>query len=235
MPAPATFAGYAVRGTDGARLRENDRATSYKEEVPTERAIERWARQRGFALDWKPSELPPTTATTTATAKPKDVRPSRPPRERHPEVNTPLPRNGVGYGTYQREARQFARQQVIDAIEKVGRLWAARHPDGPKFFVGDISQSGGGEFGHLSHREGVDVDIRYVHDDRPDGRGTITDRTYNRARTQELIDIILTESGLRVRYIFSDDTHLRGTRIARDKKGKLIRHHDHFHVRFVVP
>ncbi|MBS1598318.1 MAG: penicillin-insensitive murein endopeptidase [Bacteroidetes bacterium] len=153
-----------------------------------------------------------------------------------------LPEEGEGYQSLKKGGR-FGRPEVVAALQNVGRLFHARHPD-LKFYIGDINdprKKSKGKSPHRSHTTGVDVDIHYQYNDpkKTKGQSTIYDEDYSRALSQELIDLIVNESGTPVEAIFSDDQQLRNTTLVYEKHKNdptnsyyLIHHHDHFHVRF---
>src|SRR5687767_1772729 len=107
-------------------------------------------------------------------------------------IDTPLPESGTGFMTNNRGASgefQFAQQATIDACLAVGGEWNASHPERP-FSIGQISKKGGGPMPpHLSHRLGVDIDVRPVRKDGKNASVTIDDAAYDRATTTALIDL----------------------------------------------
>lgn len=79
------------------------------------------------------------------------------------DIDTLLPANGVGFVTNNRGANgefQFGQQSTIGACLAVAATWDASHSGRP-FSIGQISKKGGGPMpAHLSHRLGVDIDVR---------------------------------------------------------------------------
>src|SRR5438128_734927 len=59
----------------------------------------------------------------------------------------------------------YGRPEVIKALQLVGQVWSAKHPDGPELQYNDISLRHGGPFvvashrRHLGHQRGVEVDV----------------------------------------------------------------------------
>ncbi|MBC8031033.1 MAG: peptidoglycan-binding protein [Pyrinomonadaceae bacterium] len=78
---------------------------------------------------------------------------------------------------------------------------------------------------HLSHRLGVDVDVRPVRKDGKNARVLITDPEYDRARTTALIDLWWRKAP--VQLVLFNDTTVIGAGLSRPSPG----HANHFHVR----
>jgi hypothetical protein len=64
--------------------------------------------------------------------------------------------------------RLYGNERTIRAILSVTRAYRAAHPNAPRVVVGDISREGGGPMTdeHVSHQNGLDVDIYYPRLDR---------------------------------------------------------------------
>lgn len=126
------------------------------------------------------------------------------------------------YGTPANGAAQFAHPNMLSLLFAVEREWAI--VDNRRFGVGNISVAGGLDFGHKSHRKGLEVDVRPL---RKDGRHhpvTFLSPDYDRRATQILIELFhACAAGPLV--IFFNDGKIPGTR-------PLARHDDHFHVQF---
>jgi hypothetical protein len=107
-------------------------------------------------------------------------------------ITTQLSDGGVGFVTNNRGANgefQFGQQSSIDAAVTVAATWDGLHPNHP-FSIGQISKQGGGPFPpHLSHRLGVDIDVRPMRKDGQNEPVTIDDAEYDRAQTTELINL----------------------------------------------
>lgn len=148
------------------------------------------------------------------------------------ETHLELPADGsVVDGLYMTNSvsRLYGTANTIRIIQKVGREWAARHPNSA-VGIGDISKRGGGPLsGHASHRKGIDFDVRPI---RSDGRRkpvTIHDGAYSRDLTSELINMFVSNGILRCTHVFFNDPQLW-----RPPVQKWPNHDNHFHVRFVV-
>ncbi len=112
---------------------------------------------------------------------------------------------GEGY-VLRRPHLAYGTPSTIRNIEKVLARYRKRADGGPAVRIGDISkQSGGPLSGHLSHREGVDVDVGLVH------KGAAAKSVRFVSATEGNLDLrrtwILVHEFLRtgqVRYIFLD-------------------------------
>lgn len=57
----------------------------------------------------------------------------------------------------------FGTAQTVRLLKNVVHAYKARHRNGPRVLIGDISRRGGGQLtSHRSHRTGKDVDVGYV-------------------------------------------------------------------------
>lgn len=151
------------------------------------------------------------------------------PLSEHAEVDTMLPESGTGFRTYGREGGtdQYGRRETIEALIRLGELWNDVHPDRP-FQIGDISHSGGGDFPpHVSHRTGVDVDIRPF---RKDGElapvRVDQPKLYDAALTREFIEFV------KLRYPSAVIALQNPTLLAAKLTVNWDGHMDHMHVRF---
>jgi hypothetical protein len=122
--------------------------------------------------------------------------------------------------------------KLIEALVVVAAEWKRRGNTMPLVY-GDISLRYGGHFPpHVSHREGIDVDIRPI--GYKPGRSIYGGTNYNRAKTRELIKLIINNGVLPVGMannkiqIGFQDPVLVGEGLTLDWSG----HKDHFHVRF---
>jgi peptidoglycan hydrolase-like protein with peptidoglycan-binding domain len=118
---------------------------------------------------------------------------------------------------------------VIGAIELAARLFRER--TGGRLAVGDVSLRRGGRIeGHVTHRLGLDVDIRPARRDRKTCTYGVNWRSkdYSRPATRQLIKAIKAAAGPSLKHVaFNDPVFLR--------EGLTIRapdHHDHLHDRF---
>jgi len=146
---------------------------------------------------------------------------------------TALPTEGVGFYRTNNGSDFYGQAEVIDYIIAVGKLWDSM-PDResvnrPRFGVTGISYAlGGPRPPSVSHRTGVDVDIRPIRSDGLEQAVTI-DQTevYDREWTAELIGLFQrnTPSGMYVEAVFFEDRGIDGLRYTPP-------HRDHFHLRF---
>lgn len=152
-----------------------------------------------------------------------------------------LPAEGRGYYTYNPATqappggadRTWGTAALVREILDLGGWWARTHPSQPPLGIGDLSREHGGPFtgpdvGHQSHQNGLDVDIRLV---RRDGaRASVGPDTYDRERTQEVVDRLVARGATLV--LIGPNLDLRGP------SGVVIRwpaHDDHLHVRVADP
>src|SRR5262249_7709851 len=74
-----------------------------------------------------------------------------------------VPTTGL-YGTHTQQ-RRYGTAKTVQALKAIGVSWAEKHHS-PRIGIGDISKRGGGKISsHVSHRKGVDVDVRPVRND----------------------------------------------------------------------
>jgi penicillin-insensitive murein endopeptidase len=143
-------------------------------------------------------------------------------------IETQLPESGTGFVTNNRGAHgefQFGQQASIDAAILVAAAWDALH-SGSHLSIGQISKKGGGPFPpHLSHRLGVDIDVRPMRKDGQNQGVTIDDAEYDRALTTELINLWWENAP--VQAVFFNDTTVIAAKLSQFVKG----HGNHFHVR----
>ncbi|MDX6553627.1 MAG: penicillin-insensitive murein DD-endopeptidase [Gaiellales bacterium] len=90
--------------------------------------------------------------------------------------------------------RRYGTDRLVRTVLRVIDAYAAAHPNAPRVGVGDLSRPHGGDFGpqygwigHVSHQNGLDVDIWYP---RLDGRERWPDRVsqVNRRLSQDLVN-----------------------------------------------
>ena len=143
-------------------------------------------------------------------------------------IDTQLPESGVGFVTNNRGAHgefQFGQKSSIDAALAVAAAWDGLHSGRP-FSIGQISKKGGGPMPpHLSHRLGVDIDVRPMRKDGHNEGVTIDDAEYDRAQTTELIN--LWRETAPVQAVFFNDPTVIAAKLSRFVTG----HGNHFHVR----
>ena len=126
--------------------------------------------------------------------------------------------------------RLYGNERTIRTILAVTKAYREAHPHAPSVVVGDISFAGGGVMDeHVSHQNGLDVDVYYP---RRDGRlraPTATDQI-DRHLAQDLLDRFVA-AGAQVVFV-GYSTGLRGA------GGVVVpypNHENHMHVRFPSP
>jgi murein endopeptidase len=128
--------------------------------------------------------------------------------------------------------RRWGTDGLVRTVLRVLDAYAAAHPGAPRVGVGDLSRPHGGDFGprygrpgHVSHQNGLDVDVYYP---RLDGRerAPIRPAQIDRALAQDLVDRFVAAGAIRV--FVGPNMHLRG----RPEVVQALPHHDnHLHVR----
>jgi Penicillin-insensitive murein endopeptidase len=151
---------------------------------------------------------------------------------------TQLPQEGPNWVTWNPATdsspnlpgRLYGNEHTIRAILSVLSGYRAAHPDAPRVVVGDISFRRGGRMDeHVSHQNGLDVDIYYP---RLDRRATVptSPGDVDRGLAQDLLDRFIAE-GAKVVFV-GYSTGLRG------ESGVVVpypNHENHMHVRFPAP
>ena len=131
-----------------------------------------------------------------------------------------------------RHWRRWGTDRLVRVVLRVARDFRAAHPRAPRMAVGDMSRPHGGDFGprfgyigHVSHQNGLDVDVYYP---RADGRERAPRNAseIDRALSQELVDRFLA-AGAEVIFV-GPNTGLSGP----SGRVQALTHHDnHLHVR----
>jgi murein endopeptidase len=151
-----------------------------------------------------------------------------------------LPAEGRDFWTYDfatrgspnRPWRRWGTDRLVHTVLEVLAEYRAANPEAPRVGVADLSREHGGAFGrnfggrgHMSHQNGLDVDIMYPRIDRLERRAH-TPAMVDERLSQELVD----------RFLHAGATNLyTGPRL--DLRGprktvvKLAYHDDHLHVR----
>lgn len=142
------------------------------------------------------------------------------------DVDTQLDHDDLpGLYGYGQDHKKFGIKEVIDAMAEVGQIWRARH-EADDIGVGNISKNGGGPLPpHSSHQRGLNVDLRMMRKDRRRVPNEWQNSQYDRDATQEMIDLIYTNTFIRTRGILFNDTHAMGTR-------PFTGHDNHLHLQF---
>jgi murein endopeptidase len=146
-----------------------------------------------------------------------------------------VPAEGARYFTWDpllrrapsRAWRRWGNERLVRAVLDVVRGYFRAHPDAPRLGIGDLSRPQGGPFGpkHVSHQNGLDVDVYYPRLDRrerpPDRPAEI-----DRALAQDLVDRFVRAGAMKV--FVGPQTRLRGDRRIVQR---LRLHDNHLHVR----
>ena len=105
---------------------------------------------------------------------------------RMPEgANWELVSPGLAWGT----------QETVDALSRAIDAVAARFPNTPKVFIGDLSARRGGHLPpHVSHQSGRDVDISYYLTEGHRWYATANGSNLDRARTWHFVRTLIAES-----------------------------------------
>jgi murein endopeptidase len=126
--------------------------------------------------------------------------------------------------------RLYGHERTIHAVIAVLGAYRAAHPDAPRVVVGDISFRHGGRMDqHVSHQNGLDVDVYYPRRDRHLG-APVTTSQIDRPLAQDLLDGFVA-AGAKIVFV-GYATGLRGP------TGVVVpypNHENHMHVRFPVP
>jgi murein endopeptidase len=123
--------------------------------------------------------------------------------------------------------RLYGNERTIRAIVSVTRAYRAAHPHAARVVIGDISREAGGPMDdHLSHQNGLDVDVYFPRVDRhlsaPTAPGQIDHRL-----AQDLLDRFLA-AGARMIFV----SHSTGLHGPADIVMPWPGHDYHMHVRF---
>jgi hypothetical protein len=151
---------------------------------------------------------------------------------------TQLPLEGADWVTWNpvedavpnRPGRLYGHEQTIRTLVSVLAAYREVNPDAPRVVVGDISFRNGGPMElHVSHQNGLDVDVYYP---RLDGllRAPRTRSQVDRELAQDLLDRFVA-AGARMIFV-GYSTDLRGPS---DVVVPYPNHEDHMHVRFPRP
>src|SRR5262245_61718142 len=151
---------------------------------------------------------------------------------------TQLPVDGPSWVTWDpitdsrpnQPARLYGNERTIRAIVAVTGAYRAAHPSAARVVVGDISRKGGGPMDdHVSHQNGLDVDVYFP---RVDGklRAPVSSDQIDHRLAQDLVDRFVAAGAQMVFVGFS--TGLRGPK---DVVIPYKDHEYHMHVRFPPP
>lgn len=126
------------------------------------------------------------------------------------------------YGTPGNGAAQYAHPAMMTLLFMVEREWALI--DNRKFGVGNISIAGGGDFGHKSHRKGLELDVRPLRKDGLHLPVSYLSHDYDAGATESLIQVFRACSAAPL-LVFFNDNRIHGAH-------PLAGHDNHFHVQF---
>ncbi len=130
-----------------------------------------------------------------------------------------------------RSWRRYGNDRLVRIVLRVLAGYARAHPHAPRVGIGDFSRPHGGYFGpkHVSHQNGLDVDVYYPRLDRRE-RPPVRAAQIDRPLAQDLLDRFLAAGAVRI--FVGPNTHLTGpARIV----GVLALHDNHMHVRIAAP
>ena len=151
---------------------------------------------------------------------------------------TQLPHEGADWVTWNPNTdsvpnlrhRLYGNEHTVRAILSVVSGYRNAHPDAPRVVIGDLSLRDGGTMDqHVSHQNGLDVDVYYPRLDRHLSAPIATSQI-DRALAQDLLDRFIAAGAQTVFVGYS--TGLRGP------SGVVVpypNHENHMHVRFPTP
>jgi murein endopeptidase len=128
--------------------------------------------------------------------------------------------------------RRVGTDRLVRTLMRVLAAYAAAHREAPRVGIGDLSRPAGGDFGvrygrpgHVSHQNGLDVDVYYPRRDRRE-RAPRTAAQIDQRLSQDLVDRFV-RAGARFVFV-GPNTRLTGPRRVVQL---LPRHDNHLHVR----
>jgi murein endopeptidase len=186
---------------------------------------------------------PPAAAVpaTDPVVAPRASRPIGSPVRGRLQNGVQLPAAGATFLTWDpvlkvapnRPWRRWATYRTVRRTLAVIAAFRVDHPDAARVLVGDLSRPQGGIFdrrfgglGHMSHQNGLDVDVYYPRTDRLE-RQAFRPEQVDRELAQDLVDRFVRAGAV---YVFvGPNVGLTGRRKVVQK---LAHHDDHLHVRF---
>jgi murein endopeptidase len=131
-----------------------------------------------------------------------------------------------------REWRRWGTRRLIATLLDVLDRYRTEHPWAPRVGIGDLSRPHGGSFGreygglgHVSHQNGLDVDVYYPRLDAREEEAR-TPRQVDESMAQDLVDLFVRAGATHV--FTGPSLALTGpSRVVQ----KLTHHDDHMHVR----
>ena len=199
---------------------------------PTASRAESAASQKPPTASRRGESRTPGTRSSRAIGSPNDGRLAN---------GVPLPREGNDFFTWNvpkrtspnPRFRRFATARVIDRIREVVAGYRRAHPRAPRVGIADLSLPRGGDFGvefggsgHVSHQNGLEVDILYPRLDREE-RAVTAASEVDLALTQELLDRFAAAGAAEI----TVDPALELPRKPSVVKPRAF-HEEHMHIRF---
>jgi murein endopeptidase len=190
-----------------------------------------------------PSSTPQARAAVHAPVYPKvvwhDAVSVGLPYDGHLIDGTQLPIDGPAWVTWDpvtnsvpnQPDRLYGNQRTIRAVIEVTEAYHAAHPDAARVVIGDISRKDGGPMTdeHVSHQNGLDVDVYYPRIDR-ELRAPTDAEQIDTALAQDLLDRFVAAGAQMIFVGYSTGLH--------GPSGVVIpypNHEYHMHVRFPPP
>jgi murein endopeptidase len=129
-----------------------------------------------------------------------------------------------------RPGRRWGTDFLVRAVLRVVDEFAAAHPSAPRLGIGDLSRRQGGPFGprHVSHQNGLDVDVYYPRADRREKPPRVAAQIDHRL-AQDLVDRFVARGAVLV--FVGPNTGLTGPRGVVEI---LWNHDNHLHARFAA-
>jgi murein endopeptidase len=127
--------------------------------------------------------------------------------------------------------RRYGNERLVRIVLHVLADFRTAHPGAPRVGIGDFSRPHGGPFGpmHVSHQNGLDVDVYYPRLDRRE-RPPLRASQIDRRLSQDLLGRFVRKGAVRI--FVGPNTHLTGPRSV----VQVLGHHDnHMHVRITGP
>jgi hypothetical protein len=124
--------------------------------------------------------------------------------------------------------RLYGNERTIRTVIAVANAYHEAHPNAPRIVVGDISHEGGGPMTdeHVSHQNGLDVDIYYPRTDGAE-RDPGSPNNINRWLAQDLVDRFVAAGAQMIFVGYSTGLHGPGGVVI-----PYAYHDNHMHVRF---
>jgi len=123
--------------------------------------------------------------------------------------------------------RRWGTDRLLRVVLRVVQEYAAAHPEAPRLGIGDLSRRFGGPFGpkHVTHQNGLDVDVYYPRADRRERPPLRVDQIDHRL-AQDLVDRFV-RAGAEIVYV-GPNTGLTGPPSVVQA---LWNHDNHLHIR----